>query len=47
MSADVLALVAAVTLPIVTLVALAGLIAGVGDLERSRDELLDLGIPRR
>lgn len=47
MSADLLALVAAVALPIVTLVTLAGLIAGVGDLERSRDELLELGIPRR
>jgi len=42
-----LALVAAVTLPIVTLVTLAGLIAGIGDLERSRDDLLELGIPRR
>lgn len=47
MSADLLTLVAAVALPIVTLVTLAGLIAGVGDLERSRDELLKLGIPRR
>ena len=47
MSADALALIAAVTLPVVTLVALVGLIAGVGDLERSRDELLELGIPRR
>lgn len=47
MSADLLALVAAVAVPIVTVVTLAGLIAGVGDLERSRDELLELGIPRR
>jgi len=47
MSADLLALVAAVTLPILTLVTLAGLIAGIGDLERSRDDLLELGIPRR
>jgi len=47
MSADVLALVAAVTLPVVTLAALAGLIARVGDLERSRDQLLELDIPRR
>lgn len=47
MSADLLTLVAAVALPIVTVVTLAGLIVGVGDLERSRDELLELGIPRR
>jgi hypothetical protein len=47
MNADLLAVVAAVILPIVTLATLAGLIAGVGDLERSRDELLELGIPRR
>jgi hypothetical protein len=47
MSADALALVAAAALPIVTLVALVGLIAGLGELERSRDELIELGIPRR
>jgi hypothetical protein len=47
MNADLLALVAAVALPIVTLVALARLIAGVGDLERSRDELVELRIARR
>ncbi|HTJ60277.1 MAG TPA: hypothetical protein VL333_03690 [Candidatus Saccharimonadales bacterium] len=47
MSADLVALVAAVALPIVTVGALWGLIAGVGDFERSRDELLELGIPGR
>ena len=47
MGTEVLALVAAITLPIVTLATLIGLIEGVGELERSRDELLELGIPRR
>jgi hypothetical protein len=47
MSADALALVVAAALPIVTLVALVGLIAGLGELERSRDELIELGNPRR
>ena len=47
MSADLLVLLAAMVVPIVTIAALAGLIADVGDLERSRDELVELGIPRR
>ena len=47
MSADLLVLVLAVLLPIVTLVVLARLIAGVGDLERSRDDLVELRIPKR
>lgn len=47
MSADALAFVAAIALPVLTLAALIGLIAGVSELERSRDELIELGIPRR
>jgi len=47
MSADVLALVTAIALPVVTLAALAGLVIGVGELERSRDELIELAIPGR
>ncbi|HEY8758775.1 MAG TPA: hypothetical protein VIN74_09785 [Candidatus Limnocylindria bacterium] len=47
MSADALALVIALALPLVTLAAVAGLIVGVGELERSRDELIELGIPGR
>jgi len=47
MSADALAFVAAITLPVVTLAAIVGLIACVGELERSRDKLIELGIPRR
>jgi hypothetical protein len=47
MSAEVLTLVAAIAVPVVTLAALVGLIAGVDELERSRDELIELGIPRR
>jgi len=39
--------VAAITLPVVTLAALVGLIVGVGELEHSRDELIELGVPRR
>lgn len=47
MSADLLTLLAAIVVPIVTLAALVGLIVGVGELERSRDELIELGNPRR
>jgi hypothetical protein len=47
MGADVLTLIAAIAVPVVTLAALVGLIAGVGELERSRDELIELGIARR
>jgi hypothetical protein len=47
MSADMLALVTAIALPVVTLAALARLIIGIGELERSRDELIELGIPGR
>jgi len=47
MSTDVLALVIAIALPLVTLAGLAGLIVGFGELERSRDELIELGIPGR
>jgi hypothetical protein len=47
MSADALTFVAAIALPVVTLAALVGLIAGLGELERSRDELIELGIPRK
>jgi len=47
MSADVLGFAVAVILPIATLAALAGLIAHVGELERSRDELVELRASRR
>jgi hypothetical protein len=47
MSAEAFTFVAAIALPIAMLAALVGLIAGVGALERSRDELIELGISRR
>jgi hypothetical protein len=47
MSADLVTLLIAVALPLLTVAALVRLVAGVGDLERSRDELIDLGIPGR
>jgi hypothetical protein len=47
MSADLLTLVAAIAVPVVTLATLIGLIAGVRELERSRDELIELGIRTR
>ena len=42
MTAEGLALLAAIAVPIVTLIAIAGLIRRVGELERSRDELVEL-----
>ena len=43
MTADVLTLIVAIALPIVPLVALGGLIVGLGELERRLDELIELG----
>ena len=42
MTADGLAVLAAIAVPIVTLLAIAGLIRRVGELEHSRDELAEL-----
>ena len=46
MTAEAFALLVAIAVPVVTLAALVGLIAGMKWLERSRDELNELG-PRR
>ena len=46
MTAEVLALLVAIAVLIVTLAALVGLIAGIKWLERSRDELNRLGLRR-
>ncbi len=45
MTAEVLTLVVAIAVPIVTLAALTGLIRGLRELERSRDELIKLDKP--
>jgi len=42
MTADGLLVLAAIAVPIITLLAIAGLTRRVGELERSRDELVDL-----
>lgn len=47
MTAEALAFHVAIAVPIVTLAALVGLIAGISELERSRDELIALGVSRR
>jgi len=47
MTAEAFALLVAIAVPVVTLAALVGLIAGITALERSRDELIELGISRR
>ena len=47
MTAEALTFVVAIAVPIVTLAALVGLIAGVSELERSRDELIELGMSKR
>ena len=47
MTAEALAFLVAIAVPIVTLSALVGLIAGIRELERSRDELIELGVARR
>ena len=47
MTTEVLALITAITLPIVALAAVVGLFTGVRELERSRDELVEVSVPRR
>ena len=47
MTAEGLTLVAAIAVPIVTLLAILGLSRRVGALERSREELVELRVPRR
>lgn len=47
MTAEAFALLVAIAVPIVTLVAVVGLIAGITALERTRDELIERGAPRR
>ncbi len=47
MTAEVFAVVVAIAVPVITLLALGGLFAGLGALERMRDELIELGGPRR
>lgn len=47
MTADVLAYVIALALPIVTLALVFGLINAVSQLEKSRDELIELGASGR
>ncbi len=43
MTAEVFAVVVAIAVPVITLLALGGLLAGLGALERMRDELIELG----
>ena len=47
MTAEALAVLAAIAVPIVTLLAIAGLIRRVGELEDSRDELVELRVQGR
>lgn len=47
MTADAFALLVAIAVPVAALAALVGLIAGVRDLERSRDELSGRHAARR
>ncbi len=47
MTADVLAILVAIAIPVITLLALGGLFAGLGALERVRDDLIELGSSRR
>ena len=47
MTAEAFALLVAIAIPTVTLVAVVGLITGITALERSRDELIELGATRR
>lgn len=46
MGVDVVALLVAIAVPAVGLAALLGLIAGLKGLQRSRDELTELGLRR-
>jgi len=47
MTTEALAFLVAIGLPLVTLALLVGLILGVRELERSRDELIELGVSKR
>jgi hypothetical protein len=44
---EVITLLVAIAVPVIALAGIAGLIAGVRDLEGSRDELLELDRARR
>ena len=46
MTVELYALLVAAAVPIVTLATLVGLFAGIKGLERSRDELIELGLRR-
>ena len=43
MTTEVIALLVAIAVPVVTLLTLVGLIAGIKSIEISRDELIELG----
>jgi hypothetical protein len=47
MTTDAFALLVAIAVPIIALLAVRGLIVDIRALERSRDELIELGITRR
>jgi hypothetical protein len=47
MTAELFAILVAIAVPVITLLALGGLFAGLGALERVRDELIELGSSRR
>ncbi|MDQ6794513.1 MAG: hypothetical protein M3067_06800 [Chloroflexota bacterium] len=47
MTAEVFAVAVTIAVPVITLLALGGLFAGLGALERGRDELIELGSSRR
>jgi hypothetical protein len=47
MTPELASVLVAIAVPILIVVTLAALAVGVGDLERSRDELIELGAPRR
>lgn len=47
MTADGLALLVAIAVPLVALLTIVGLVAGIAELERSRDELIELGVGRK
>ena len=47
MTAEAFAFVVAIAVPVLTLAALVGVIAGVRELERSRDELIEPGVSGR
>jgi len=47
MTAEALTFLVAIAIPILTLATLVGLIAGIRELERSRDELVELGVSLR